>query len=128
MKGMKKWDKLIIAAILIIGIPSILAMLTQSKVKNQNIIIKVENKVVKTIPLSSEKKIYDFKFGDSFGYIELKDGAVRMLEMDKKICPEGICSETGWINKSYQTIVCLPNKIVVSFEQPSDNDIDEISF
>lgn len=36
--------------------------------------------------------------------------------MDKRICPRKICSETGWIDKQYQNIVCLPNKILVKIE------------
>ncbi|WP_129598276.1 NusG domain II-containing protein [Anaerophilus nitritogenes] len=37
--------------------------------------------------------------------------------MIKNMCPRSICSEIGWIDKKYQSIVCMPNKIVVAFEQ-----------
>lgn len=39
-----------------------------------------------------------------------------MVEMNKEICPESICSETGWIDSFYQSIVCLPNGIIVTIE------------
>jgi hypothetical protein len=48
--------------------------------------------------------------------------------MDKKICPNAICSDTGWISKPYQTIVCLPNHIVLSLEGSKKDDVDVQSF
>lgn len=73
---------------------------------------------------------YSFKFEENTGYIEVKDGAVRMLEMEKDICPERICSNTGWIKESYETIVCMPNGIIVNIREDKDNfdnDIDVIA-
>jgi len=44
--------------------------------------------------------------------------------MNKEICPNAICSDTGWIDKGYQSIVCLPNNIVVTIEGNKDEGID----
>ena len=30
--------------------------------------------------------------------------------------------ETGWIDSSYETIVCLPNKIIIKIETSQDLD------
>lgn len=43
--------------------------------------------------------------------IEISGGQVRMTEAD---CPDKVCIHTGKISQSGQTIVCLPNKIVIS--------------
>ncbi|WP_282433973.1 NusG domain II-containing protein [Desulfosporosinus lacus] len=32
------------------------------------------------------------------------------------MCPKSICSDTGWIETAYQSIVCLPNQITVRIE------------
>lgn len=128
---MKKGDIIIIVVLIIISFAtSGFIISSSSKTKSEFVVVKVENKIVKKVPLNNSEKseIYDFKFGDNTGSIELKDSSVRMLEMDKKICPEGICSDTGWISKSYQSIVCLPNKIVVSFEQNQDSEIDDVVY
>lgn len=74
------------------------------------------NLVEKFTITEDAKNIYSFEFGKNTGYIEVKDGAVRMLEMDRDICPEGICSKTGWIKKTYETIVCMPNGIIVNIK------------
>lgn len=46
--------------------------------------------------------------------LEIGEGKVRMLPMSRDVCPRGICSETGWISRGHQSIVCLPNKIVIT--------------
>lgn len=50
-----------------------------------------------------------------------------MQKMNKEICPRGICSDMGWISKTYESIVCLPNSIVVSIEGSKNIEIDIIS-
>lgn len=92
--------------------------------------IQVNGELVKKISLSqnSQSEMYDFEFNDHIGYIEVKNGAVRMLEMDTDICPQGICSDMGWMDKGYQSIICLPNKIVVNFEEKNGNEIDILSY
>lgn len=128
---LKILDKIIIVVLIVATIvPAGIVILKSFNKPNNNIVIKVDNKVVKQIPLTkvNSSKTYDFKFKNNTGYIEVKDGKVRMLVMDKKICPNAICSDTGWISKSYQTIVCLPNSIIVSLENNQSNEIDTESF
>lgn len=78
---------------------------------------------MKRVPLY-KNETYEFEFGNNTGFIEVKDNSVRMQEMDRSICPEGICSDRGRIRKIHQSIVCLPNRIVVSFEGNQAAEID----
>ena len=126
---MKKLEKIIILVILLLSFSAIgIPMLSKSNSQNSNIVIKVDNKLVKKVPMnnSNESKRYDFNFNNNIAYIEAKNGKVRMLEMSKKLCPNGICSKTGWIDKTYQSIVCLPNKITVTIEGAKSDEIDVI--
>lgn len=112
-------DKILI--FIILGFSIILAglvILLNPNTENSEVVIRIENKLVKKIPLENLEisKQYEFEFNNNIGYIEMKNGKVRMLVMDRTICPEAICSNTGWIDKSYQSIVCLPNKIIVTIE------------
>lgn len=120
-------DKIIIATfLLLITIQLGIVMFAKSNIDNSNVIIKVDNKIEKIIPINTEDqgKLYKFNFDKNIGYIEVKNGKVRMLKMNKKICPNAICSDTGWIDKSYQSIVCLPNKIIVTIEGIKAEKID----
>lgn len=127
---MTLWDKLLIGALIVIGVAGMVVLPVVNETSGKkDIIIRVQGNEVKRISInSSDSKVYDFKFGSNTGYIEVKDGSVRMQKMPKSICPEGICSDTGWISNSYQTIVCLPNKIIVSIEKSQNEDIDTLSY
>lgn len=74
--------------------------------------------------MDKQSKPYDFKFGEHTGTIQMQEGRVRMLPMNLDICPGKVCSDTGWIQESYQKIVCLPNKIMVTIEYMEENSID----
>ncbi|SHI07600.1 NusG domain II-containing protein [Clostridium intestinale] len=124
-------DLIIIGALLILSfLPLGIFMVVKGDKKSGDIIINIDNKIVKKVPLnqSSESITYQIDFNNNTGYIEVKDGKVRMLEMSKEICPNSICSDTGWIDKIYQSIVCLPNNIIVTIEGVEEEAIDAQSF
>lgn len=124
---LKKLDIIIVAVLLVLSIiPSVYLMLFKSNNENSNIVIRIDGELIKSIPLKNENKsnIHEFNFNNNIGYVEVKNGRVRMLEMDREICPDAICSETGWIENSYESIVCLPNRIIVTIEGNNDEVID----
>lgn len=123
--NMKKFDKIIIVSVLLLSLISLGIMtLSKSKDQNSNIVIIVGNKVEKKISLNlKESKTYEFNFNNNIGYIEVNNGRVRMVEMNQEICPKSICSNTGWIETAYQSIVCLPNQIIVRIEGAKDDEI-----
>ena len=45
--------------------------------------------------------------------VEVKEGRIRVKESD---CPRRICLHTAWIQHPGETIVCVPNKIVIEIE------------
>jgi len=122
------WDKVLISSIIVFNIGLILFNVFKLPNKeNKFIEIKINNELVEKISINKNTEdIYNFEFGENTGYIEVKDGAVRMLEMDKKICPERICSDTGWISESYEIIVCLPNGIIMNIDENKENEVDII--
>ncbi|MGM0472036.1 MAG: NusG domain II-containing protein [Bacillota bacterium] len=90
------------------------------------VVIKHQGQVHSKIRLSStlEKKVeIDLDHGQA--EVLIKDGRVRMLEMERDVCPLGICYQTGWIDSPNEMIVCVPNQIMVSIESEADsNEID----
>ena len=50
--------------------------------------------------------------GSGNNVIEIERSRVRMLSAD---CPDGTCVRQGWISGGVFPIVCLPNKVVVTF-------------
>jgi len=70
----------------------------------------------------NESKTYQFNFNGNIGYVEVNNGRARMVEMEDEICPKSICSDTGGIQAAYQSIVRLPNQIIVRTEGAKDDD------
>ena len=54
----------------------------------------------------------------------VKDGTVRVGESQ---CPGQDCLRTGTICRHGQTIVCLPNRLVVSILGTNNNDVDAVT-
>lgn len=52
--------------------------------------------------------------------LEVKDGLLHVLEAD---CPDHTCEKIGWSNKQSRPIICVPNKIYISFVGASEVDV-----
>ena len=72
----------------------------------------------------SEPGEYRISDGDSYNVIEITEGGVRMKEAD---CPDQICVSRGLIQKSGQSIVCLPHRLVIRLEQVGDQGLDAVA-
>jgi len=99
-------------------------------------VIHVENELIAELSMPpGEAYRYTFNFGpdnEHTGEVEVDDGRIRMEPLPVEISPRLIHFHTGWIEHSYQRIVCLPNRVVVSFrETPSSNGepvLDSVTF
>ena len=66
--------------------------------------------------------------------IELPDGSYNLLviqdgkaDVTEASCPDGICVNHRAISKQGQSIVCLPNKVVVEIENGEESDLDAVT-
>ncbi|MBF0618538.1 MAG: NusG domain II-containing protein [Candidatus Omnitrophica bacterium] len=57
--------------------------------------------------------------------IEVKGGRVRVLESD---CPQHVCMRTGWIQYVGQTIVCVPNHILIEIKSTAPQILDAVAY
>jgi len=117
---LKLADLLIIIAILVVGLGSLWHNLSQAAglPEQKYAMVYVDNKFVTELSLSdSYHFIYTFNFGEGNhqAQLEVDQGRIRMLPLDQQLCPRGICSHTGWISEPYESIVCLPNRILIVF-------------
>jgi hypothetical protein len=49
---------------------------------------------------------------------EVKSGKIRVSDSD---CPNRVCMREGWIMNPGQSIVCLPNHVIVEIPVDHDN-------
>lgn len=91
-------------------------------------VIETDGSVYKTIPLKAGMKLQDVHIDLGAGkYIDIvvdENGAY----VKDVICPDKICQQTGVVNKVGQSIVCLPNRVIVYIEGESEAEIDNVSY
>lgn len=80
-------------------------------------VVRVDGEVVAKLPVSApELSVKSVKLPRGEALIEYGQGKVRVLPLPPEVCPRGICWRTGWISRSGQVIVCLPNRMTVTLE------------
>ena len=107
---------LIISIICISGICILISSLNNSQ--GEYALVYYDNKLVKKIDLSIDKN-YNIKGYNGNVKIVVKD---KKIKVDSEFSPLHLCSKQGYISKSYETIVCLPNKIVIEIDSKKEID------
>ena len=105
-------DIILIASLAVLGLVLLVVMRPSSE-SGSTAVVQVDGVVIARYPLS-EDGIHVLNGG--LNTIEIKDGKVRMMEAH---CPNHECVHQGWISRGHQSIVCLPNKLVVTIEGDS---------
>lgn len=124
---MKKGDYILIVLIIIISVCSILYMTISTGNQlyiQKKVIIELDGKPYKEILIDEETSlIIDIEENNIKNKIHIENNKVFMEESN---CNNQLCVKQGYIEKSNQMIVCLPNKLSVRIEG-IDNEIDVIS-
>ncbi len=85
----------------------------------------VDGKVYGTYPLSKDDTIEIKNVdGDVTNTLVIKDGVADVTAAD---CPDHLCVKQKAISKEGESIICLPNKVVVTVKSDTKSDIDSIS-
>ena len=88
------------------------------------VVVQVDGKEAVQAPLADDKR---FSVEGPLGKteVEIRDRRVRVTDSP---CARKICVHTGWIDKPYQTIICVPNRVVIRLTGKGDNNqIDGIT-
>ncbi|MBR6801128.1 MAG: NusG domain II-containing protein [Eubacteriaceae bacterium] len=84
--------------------------------------IRIDGVLVSTVKLADGNDgIYKLE-GVNVEY-EIKDGKIRFYSSD---CPDHVCIEDGFVNLGGESVVCLPNRVVISIPRGNgkDSEID----
>jgi hypothetical protein len=57
--------------------------------------------------------------------LEVNDGGVRVTDAH---CPEQVCVHSGWIRKPGQTIICVPNRVVIELKGSQPVEYDGLAY
>ena len=123
-------DIILISVIVIISV-ALLLVWKLVYLKGQNadsdafVKVTVDGKVYGTYPLSKDDTIAIKNVdGDVTNTLVIKDGVADVTAAD---CPDHLCVKQKAISKEGESIICLPNKVVVTVKSDTKSDIDSIS-
>lgn len=120
---MKKGDYIIVALILLLS-TGIFLVSKNSVVEaaEKEVVVSVDGKVEGRYTLSDKEKLYtiDNKYGKNTFAIT-SDG-VHMVESD---CKDQICIHMGHITRAGESIICLPNRLIISLENVNADNEDK---
>ena len=123
----KKLDIVIIISLIIISfIPEIVfGMVMGYNYDMTYAEITVDGEFYSKIPLSTHKgeEIIEINLDGHENIILIKDGTIKMIEAD---CPDSLCIYQGKISKVGQSLVCLPNRVMVEIKGDYVDDDDDV--
>ena len=121
---MNKSDLKLIIVIVLIAIIVLFMIAILNDTSNKKALVYYDNNLVLTIDLTeTEKKEYLVDGYNGVVKIIAEGGKIKVDEEDS---PLHLCSKQGFIEETYETIVCLPNKIVIKIVSSKDNNLDTI--
>ena len=85
--------------------------------------VTVDGELYATYPLD-ENITVEIKTENGYNILVIENGAARV---EKASCPDGVCSSHRPISFGGASIICLPNKVVVSITSEDDSGLDIIS-
>jgi hypothetical protein len=119
----KKNDFLLIGSIIIICL-AIIIFMNITKIEGSKLIITVDGVVYDTLDLNIDTTFTIKGKDGAYNTFEIKDGYVAML---KASCPDKLCVHQKKIHYNSETIVCLPNKVVLQVASKDENNVDMIA-
>ncbi|HBA62675.1 MAG TPA: hypothetical protein DCZ20_02330 [Lachnospiraceae bacterium] len=117
---MKRNDWILLALICVFAGLLLLWQVLRPAGEHAEVTIKVDGEVYGTYSLQEEQKI---PIGSS-NVLLISDGKARMLSAD---CPDQICVHQKAIAKRGESIICLPNQIIVEVTEGAEAELDAVA-
>lgn len=86
-----------------------------------SVTIKVNGKIEGVYPLSEDKEI---KINGGTNILVIKNQQADIVEAD---CPDKLCVNQKPISKNKESLICLPNKVVVEVDSSENSEFDAVT-
>lgn len=120
-KRLKKKDVMLIIIILAVaGLCLLLHMIVGEKSADY-VTVKVNGKIEGVYSLADDRVI---ELNHGSNVLQIKNGKADMISAD---CPDQLCVNQKAISKNKESIICLPNKIIVEVDSHQNSQYDAVS-
>ena len=114
----KKNDFVLIVIIISIALCSfLLHHLLQGKGAGQ-VVVRVSGAIEATYDLNDDLEI---ELNDGTNIMQINNGKVKMIEAD---CPDQLCVKQRAISKNKESIICLPNEVIIEIQSTDESQFD----
>lgn len=119
----KRNDRILLGGLLLLAILSGVGVFFYQRITTHDaaVVIKVNDVEIERHSLSKDNRIKIPSENGGYNILVIKDGYAKMQEAS---CPDKICVHHSRINRNGQTIVCLPNQVVIEIQSQDESDID----
>lgn len=126
MKPLEKKHRndIILAAVLLFAALAAFALIQLTKKSGGYAVVVQEGKEIASYPLSEDISVTFQSSNGGYNTLEIKDGKADVTEAD---CPDKLCVNQHSISFNGETIVCLPNKLLVKIVSGEEADVDIIA-
>lgn len=119
----KKNDMILFGVLLGLGLLLIL-ILNIMKYEGSKVLITIDGKEYKTMTLEENATLTIELENGGWNIFQIKDGYVDMLDAS---CPDKLCVKHRDIHYNNETIVCLPNKVVLQVIDGEESELDAVA-
>lgn len=121
MKRLKKNDLILIG--IIVGV-ALLSIFLHNVIGGKGagaVTIKVNGKIEGVYSLAEDKEI---EINNGSNILVIKNHEADIIEAD---CPDKLCVNQKPISKNHESLICLPNKVVVEVDSSENSEFDAVS-
>lgn len=83
--------------------------------------VKVEGKLQGVYSLSKDRTV---EINGGTNILKIRNGIADMTEAD---CPDKLCVNQKAVSKNGESIICLPNKVVVTIDSSENSEFDAVA-
>ena len=113
---------LVILAVLVLTVAGIFALMPRAD--GAKVEVTVNGEVYGVYALETEQEIHITVDGVTTNQLVISGGMADMTEAD---CPDKLCVHQRPISKNNETIVCLPNRVVVQVTGSEESGLDSVA-
>ena len=84
-------------------------------------VIRVNGEVEGTYPLSEDREI---SVNGGTNILRIRNGKAKMIEAD---CPDQLCVNQRAVSADNESIICLPNKVIVEIQPRQESEYDAVT-
>lgn len=119
--GLKKKDLVLIITILCVACLTVLVHIFIGGRGANRVVVKIEGVIQGTYSLAEEG---EYEIGGGKNVLLIRNGKASMLEAD---CPDQLCVHQKPVSLNHESIICLPNKVVVEVESGTGREFDAVT-